>query len=424
MRVLAVSHMFPTLSEPELGIFVLEQIRALRSLGVETVVLAPTPWVPSFLKFARRGRKYTSIPPKATLNGIAVDYPRCLSLPRGWLRCLYGFFYYFGCYRLARRLARESKIDLIHAHCVLPDGFAAVLLGRKMNLPVVCTAHGSEIRLYPWCSRLTRWATKWALRRIGCVIAVSQDLRETIFSLVGPRQLALIHNGADPATFKPFPKGEARAKLDLPRDKRIILFVGNLFPVKGIEYLLEAVALLPRQDLLLCLVGEGDLKTAVASQARRLGIAQKCRLVGRRPHDEVPWWLSAAECLVLSSLSEGLPTILPEAMLCRVPIVATAVGGIPEIVSDGYTGLLVPVKDPAALARAVDALLMNDERVGAMVERAESRAKSDLTWEVNARKTLALYRGVMCAGSAGSAPENTHKKTNECERTEGTQVCV
>ena len=395
MRVLVLSHMFPTLSKPELGIFVFEQVRALRSLGVETVVLAPMPWVPSLLEFGRRGRKYTAIPPKATVNGIAVDYPRCLSFPGGRLRGIYGFFSYFGCYRLARRLARESKIDLIHAHCVLPDGFAAVLLGRKMNLPVVCTAYGSEIRLYPRRSRLTRWATKWALRRIGCVIAVSQDLRETIFSMVGTRQVEVIHNAADPATFTPLQKGEARAKLDLPRDKRIILFVGNLVPVKGIEYLLEAMALLPRQDFLLCLVGDGELKTALASQARRLGIAQKCRLVGRRPHAEVPWWLSAADCLVLSSLSEGLPTILAEAMLCRVPIVATAVGGIPEIVSDGSSGLLVPVKDPAALARGVDAVLMNDARVCTMVEHAESRAKSDLTWELNARKVLALYRDLV-----------------------------
>ena len=402
MRALILSHLFPTPSQPHGGIFVLEQIRAFRNLGVETVVLAPTPWVPSFLRFGPRERKYSAIPPKATLNGIAVEYPRCFALPRSWLRCLFGFFYYFGCYRLACRLARETKIDLIHAHCVLPDGFAAVLLGRKMNLPVVCTAHGSEIRLYPQRSGLTRWATQWALRRLGCLIAVSHDLKETIFSLVGPRQLEVIHNGADPAIFTPFQRDEARAKLDLPRDKRIILFVGNLTPVKGIEYLLEAIALLPRQDFLLCLVGDGELKKALASQARRLGIAQKCRLVGRRPHAEIPWWLSAADCLVLSSLNEGLPTILPEAMLCRVPIVATAVGGIPEIVSDGYTGLLVPVKDPLALARAVDALLMKDARVCAMIEHAESRAKSDLTWEVNARKTLALYRSV-CAGVASAS---------------------
>jgi glycosyltransferase involved in cell wall biosynthesis len=321
---------------------------------------------------------------------------------------LYGLFYYFGCYRLACRLARESKIDLIHAHCVTPDGFAAVLLGRKMNLPVVCTAYGSEIRIYPLHSRLSRWATKWALRRIGCAIAVSDDLKRTIFSLVGPRQLEVIPNGADPATFTPFQKEEARAKLDLPRDKKIVLFLGNLVPVKGIEYLLEAVALLPRQDVLLCLVGDGELKTALASQARRLGIAHKCRLVGRRPHAEVPWWLSAADCLVLSSLSEGLPLILPEAMLCRVPIAATAVGGIPEIVSDGYTGLLVPAKDPAALAKAVDALLTNDARVCAMVEHAESRAKSEFTWEVNARKTVALYRDVVCRRSTSFMTEKTH----------------
>jgi glycosyltransferase involved in cell wall biosynthesis len=392
MRVLVLSHMFPTPMAPYAGIFVLEQMRALRNLGVELVAIAPRPWIPAILKFVPRFSKFNVIPRRASVHGFSVYYPRVLELPGGRLFYLYGLFYYIGCFRLVRKLANEGKINLIHAHTIMPDGFAAVLLGRKFNLPVVCTIQGSDINDYPWRHRPTLWATKWALRIVDGLVAISHDLKNKVLLLSGTRQIEVIHNGADPNKFKSVPREEARVRLDLPVDKKIILFVGNLVPVKGVEFLLDAASQLPRSDILLCLVGDGKLKSALLGLANRLGIANICKFVGARPHDEIPWWLSAADCLVLSSLSEGLGTILTEAMLCRLPVIATSVGGIPDIVSPGYTGTLVPPKDPVALAKALDALLAGGARFSAMVEQAENRAKAELTWEFIARKMLSIYQ--------------------------------
>lgn len=392
-----LSSMFPSPAHQHAGIFVLEQIRALCELGVEVVVVAPTPWAPSILKLVPRWQKYASIPQRDTVQGFRVEYPRSLCFPGVQFFSLYGLFYYFGSCGLVRRLAREEKIDLIHAHAIMPDGFAGVLLGRRFLLPVVCTVHGGDVNKYPFWNRPTRWATQWALKRVERLISVSSCLKENISSLVGSRQVEVVYNGADPRKFKPRPRMEARATLNLPMDRKIILFVGSLVPDKGVEFLLGAVSRLEGSDALLYVVGDGELTSSLMSMADDLGVLKVCRFMGRRPYAEIPVWLSAADCLVLPSLTEGLPTILPEAMLCRVPIVATQVGGVPEIVRHGHNGLLVQPKDPIGLAEAIRSLLANDDGVSAMVERAEGTARVTLTWEANAQKTLGIYHQIVSA---------------------------
>jgi teichuronic acid biosynthesis glycosyltransferase TuaC len=392
LQVLVLSHMFPDPLEPYTGIFVLEQIRALRNLGVKIIVIAPKPWVPPLFGFLPRFQRHRVIPPRASVCEFKVEYPRVPQFPGGRFFCLYGLFFYLRCLGIVRKLAKQSKIDLIHAHAIMPDGFAAALLGRTLNIPVVCTIHGSDINDYPWQNRITFSATKWASRAVDGLVAVSHDLRDKVFSLIGARQLAVVHNGSDPEIFKPLPSKQARIQLGLPLNKKIVLFVGNLLPVKGIEFLLEAVSKLQRSDILLCLVGDGILKSSLLSLADRLGIAHVCKLIGARPYQEIPFWLCAADCLVLSSLSEGLGSVLTEAMLCRVPVIATAVGGIPDIVRHGYTGTLVPPKDPSALAKALDTLFDGDVRFSVMVDQAEIRAKAELTCESGARKILCVYR--------------------------------
>jgi glycosyltransferase involved in cell wall biosynthesis len=191
--------------------------------------------------------------------------------------------------------------------------------------------------------------------------------------------------------FKPLSKVEARAKLGLPLHTRIILFVGNLVEMKGVQFLLEAVASLQLENTKLVLVGDGELRDALLAHAERLGITPMCSFVGKRPHHEIACWLSAADCLVLPSTSEGLPTILPEAMLCRTPIVATTVGGIPEIIDNARNGLLVPPMDAHALTDALRSLLGDQENASRMATEAQSDARRSLTWEANARELCRIY---------------------------------
>jgi teichuronic acid biosynthesis glycosyltransferase TuaC len=391
LRILVLSPLFPIPGDPALGVFVLEQLKALRQIGVDAVVVKPIPWPPPMLRFLPRVQKHAVIPRTMNVEGFQVEYPRFPVLPGGRLFSAYGLLCYLCCRSTVRRFLTEHKVDLIHAHTVMPAGFAGVLLGREFNLPVVCTGHGSDISHYPRRSRASCLATKWSLRHTKQLVTVSRDLKRKVASLASVDNVEVVENGADDSLFTCISKREARTKVGLPFDKKMLLFVGNLVPVKGVDILLEAVSKLERMDTVLCVVGQGFLRQSLESLAARLGIAERCMFVGGRPHREIPSWLSAADCLVLSSLSEGFPTILPEAMMCRVPIVATAVGGIPEVVKHQQTGLLVAPGDADALAEAINAILEPGYFVPRMIEHAEHTAKSLLTWHANAIRMKEIY---------------------------------
>lgn len=395
MKVLILSHLFPNFRDPTSGIFVLEQLKTLRRLGVEATVIAPVPWAPRPLRFWARVRKYQGIPSRETLEGFEVERPAVPMFPGGRLFFLYGLFYYLRCRSLVRRFLSTGAFDLIHAHTIMPDGCAAALLRRTFRLPVVCTVHGSDINLYPLRNRATCWVTGWALRSIDQLITVSGALRDKASTWVDGNLIEVVHNGADPAAFRVSAKAEARRILNLPQGKRVILFVGYFVEAKGLNFLLEAIAYLRPADTLLYLVGDGQLRENLVSMAQNLGISDLCVFTGACNHNEVPLWLSAADCLVLSSVTEGLPTILVEAMMCGVPIVTTAVGGIPEILKNNDTGLLVPAGDPLALAQAVARILDGPDFARKMARRAQAEAHAHLTWEANAQKTEAIYRRVL-----------------------------
>lgn len=392
LRVLTLSHMFPTPETRTRGVFIIEQMKALRRLGMEMEAIAPTPWAPSIFKSLPNIRKYMCIPESASVEGIRVVYPRFLAFPGGRLLFLYGLFCYLTCRNLVKRQVEQRGIDLIHAHTIMPDGFAALLLGKEFNIPVVCTVHGSDISIYPHENRATLFATKWALRRTKHLIAVSDDLAKKVNRLIGSKGVKVIRNGANKELFHANEKSEARILLGLPDKSKIVLFIGNLLPVKGPEYLLQAISQITSCELLLYIVGDGVMRDNLRAQAEELGISARCVFAGSRPHEEIASWLSASDCLVLSSISEGFPTVVAEAMMCRVPVVATAVGGIPEVIKHRSTGLLVQPRDPASLGEAICCALRNDTGIRIMVDRAENTARAELTWEANAQKTIDVYQ--------------------------------
>jgi glycosyltransferase involved in cell wall biosynthesis len=392
-RVLVFSHMFPNAAVPIGGTFVWEQVKALRKLGVKVFLVSPTPWVvPVFGRFVASLRRFRVVPRQVDLEGCVVEYPKVLTFPtkRTYIE---SFLYYLGCRNLIRKLVKEHKIDIIHAHMMSPDGLAAIRIGREMKIPVVCTVHGSDIRIYPRRSRAMLWLTKWGLKYADHVIAVSAELRQQALS-IAPARVSVIRNGGDANNFRPQSKMDARLKLQLPREAKIILFVGHLRPVKGIEFLLHALAQLD-DDTRLWLVGEGESKDALWIKADELGVLHRCHFVGTQPHTQIPLWLSAADCLVLPSLSEGLPTILIESMFCKTPIVATKVGGVPEIVEDERTGLLVDNENPSQLADAIRRLLSDTDFAKCLADQGYAEAIGRLTWDANAELTVTVYKQVL-----------------------------
>jgi glycosyltransferase involved in cell wall biosynthesis len=171
-------------------------------------------------------------------------------------------------------------------------------------------------------------------------------------------RVRVVYDGIDSQLFHPGPRDAARARLakELDFQAPVVLFIGNLLPVKGLDVLIESFARPPLQgvDFTCLLIGQGPLRSRLEDQITRRGLQGRVKLLGPRPHDQLPDWYRAADLFVLPSYSEGVPVVLLEAIACGTPFVASRVGGIPEIAHLGASRL-VPAGDAAALAEAIGA---------------------------------------------------------------------
>ena len=310
----------------------------------------------------------------------AVDVPaRCLSRRSrdvGWAQAL-------------RRLVREQRIDVVHTHSPVPAVVARAALWRH-PVPFVHTEHNVWPRYHP----ATRALNALTLRRNAYVIAVSEAVAASL-PTSGPPVETIVH-GVDRDRFRNGAEHRraARQALGLPETACVIGTVGHLTPKKGHARLLEATAeLAPRHPALrTVIVGRGPLEQALRAQARALGIEEQVVFAGLRA--DVPDILPAFDVFVLPSLFEGLPISLLEAMAASIPVVATAVGGIPEVIRSGSDGVLVNGDDPSALVRAIGSLL-DDSAERARLGLA-GRARAEL-FDLSAAtaRTAAVYADVV-----------------------------
>lgn len=391
MNVLVVSHMYPHASDPRLGVFVEEEVKALSDL-CQLRVLAPIPWTPPLWR-ARRWGAHASPPRHEIRHGIEISRPAIIVFPRRILFSLLGFSYFVSLLAQVRDTDNSFGFDLIHAHTAYPDGFAAALLGRVLHRPVVVTLHGSDITVnlerYLW-----RRLSLWGLSRANRVIAVSQALRRKVVDKYGAEGsgVTVIPNGVDVSRFVPIPAVEARDALRLDTQRPIVLYVGAIKRSKGVDYLLRAARRLaetherrPRFFFL----GAGDHEREAKLLADELGLRESVVFVGNRPNTEIPLWMNACDVLVLPSLSEGFGVVLIEAMACGKPVIATRCGGPEEIVNPD-TGILVPPRDEVALSAALDDVLSRKRAFDP--QRIRQHAIDNYAYNRIAPRIMEVYR--------------------------------
>jgi teichuronic acid biosynthesis glycosyltransferase TuaC len=354
VRVLAITKIFPSSAEPLAAPFNRQQFAALRTMCALDV-MATIPWFPGAGLVARwsSAGRLARVPRTETIGGMTVTHPRTLFVPRlapGTWGPLYAA-------SIAPALARyRGRVDVVLGSWAYPDGFAAVLAAHALGVPCVIKLHGSDINLV---ARLPgpRRLTAWALPRAARVVAVSRALADEAIALgVRRERTAIVMNGVDSALFAPRDRAAARRDLELPAGP-LAVYVGNLKQEKGVLDLAHAWHQVARAlpSATLAVVGHGPLASAVAELTRPLG--SRVRLAGARPHDEVPRWMAAADVVVLPSHSEGTPNVVLEALASGRRVVATAVGGVPDLLASGALGALVSPRAPDALARAItDAL--------------------------------------------------------------------
>jgi len=284
------------------------------------------------------------------------------------------------------RLIRRENISLIHAH-----EFSAIVYGwivaRITGIPFVGTIHGKN---YYWEKARRRLAYRM-VSRAGRLVAVSEDLKQFVVEKVGipASRILMIYNGVKPDILVSDAEVDScRAELGLQAGDRVIGSVGSLYQVKGHRYLLDAMpAVLSRHpNTVLLLVGRGELEVSLKEQAKRLGIDRQVRFLGMR--QDVPRLLAAMEVFVLPSLSEGLSMAVLEAMASGKPVVATRVGGNPELLDYGKAGLLVRSEDAQDLAANLTKILDDGEMIRAMGRAGEDRVLRNFTMD----RMVAQYR--------------------------------
>ena len=381
LRVIAVTTFFPNSANPQRTVFVKNLLEAMRT-RCDVRVIAPVPYVPPFI--ARpRWRAQRAIPASEIIGGIDVYHPRFAVLPKlGWLS---GITYALSIFRQLRKLSCDRNGLIVHVHCAYPDAVGVAFAAWLLRLPYVVTAHGSDINVYAEQPVLA-FQIRWALRRSAGVVAVSRMLAEKIKRLIGTdetKKIVCIPCAAvAPTVFFVRPKSAVREALALESASRIVVFAGELRPVKGIEFLIAAWSELRKQQVVtdqdcLILVGDGPCKAALMEQIARAGGDRTIRFVGSIAQVELANWISAATLFCLPSGNEGTPNVIIEALASGIPVVASRVGGIPDLIQDGQNGLLVPPMDTPALAVALASALArtwDSEAIAASV--------ADRTWRV------------------------------------------
>lgn len=390
MQILAISHMFPSAHAPQHGIYICREAQYLRKHGIEFRFLVRRPWTPWPLHRVPRWRDYGPANPLTPPGQLAARAVACLRPPGFGFRRFEGRFLARALLPAARRWHAEQPFDLVLGVSMLPDAEAAVVVGAQLGLPVAALAVGSDVMVYPdrmpvlW-QRLCR-----TLERVDLPVAVSRSACRRLAETGRCRREPLcVYLSRDTADFSPAADKDAvRRQLGWPVDGIIAIYVGGLVPSKGMHELAAAAEplLTRRSRFRLVCVGDGPSRDELAQLAVRVGRPDAVTLAGRVAPERVPLFLQGSDFLVLPSYSEGMPQAVLEAMNCGLAVVATRVGGVPEAVLDGETGLLVEPRDVRQLHDAIERMIDDEPFRLAAGRRGEAWAREQFDPERNAQR--------------------------------------
>jgi teichuronic acid biosynthesis glycosyltransferase TuaC len=355
VKILLFSSLFPNAVQPLHGLFI-EQ-RLLKVLGTgraEARVVAPVPWFPIKAPAFGEYATFARVPARELRNGIHVWHPRYVRLPKVGMSSA-PLSMALGALAALRRIrATGFDFDVIDAHYYYPDGVAAAILGRWLRRPVTITARGTDINLIPG-HRLPRAQIRWAADRASANIAVCDALKDKMRGLgLEESKLRVFRNGVDLQRFHPLERSEARRQLGLGSGSWL-LSVGQLVDLKGHDIAIRALERLPGWSLVIA--GSGPLESQLKALVARLDLNARVRFAGGVPQAELPVYYSAADALVLASSREGWANVLLESMACGTPVIASAVGGSPEVVASAAAGVLMSERTSDGIVAAVGRLM-------------------------------------------------------------------
>jgi teichuronic acid biosynthesis glycosyltransferase TuaC len=397
-RVSAVTWLvphYPWADDEISGIFHRTQARALERLGIRVSVSAPVPWVPPLLPVLRtRWRLYADAPRGQRDGTIEIRRPRYLSLPGEPLwahpeRLLAG--------AALRDASIWRAVPLLHAHFAVPHGLAALEIHRRTGLPYVITVHGYDLNTWPDARPGGRRALVAALRGAAAIVAVSDALADRVKEISGCDAVSL-PLGVDVSGLAALrlSRSDARRRFGLPEDRVVALFLSRLAPHKGVREFVDAI-LDGDGDVLGVVAGDGDLAGYRADEGRASG---RLRYVGPQGRPGVVELLCAADMIVLPSRSEGLPTVLVEAGAIGTPVIASRVGGIPQLLG-ADRGTLLENPEVTAIREAIRSVVSQPAEAAVAARRLQAHVAENFDVDRNALRLVDLYAAAIRGGRAG-----------------------
>lgn len=399
MRVLIISHLYPSALSSTRGIFVQQEVHKLAEASIcEVTLLTPFPWSPGFLWWRGKWKQYGNLPTFEKELLFDRYYIKHLVFPRHFFKAFTGYTLYLSSRKMVEQLHLKQPFDLIHAHTLIPDGHAGMLLGNLLNIPVVCTVHGSDANHYPNKIWGYHKMARSVIRGLEKIVAVSLDLKNVVEKTGPPQsQVVVIPNSVDTNLFQPGLELGLREQLGIPAEATTLIFVGSVNRDKGIFELLEAFEILSRElaDLYLLVVGEGIHLARSKERVLQMQANQRVHFVGSVQHKQVADWMRAADIFVLPSYHEGMPCVIVEALSSGLPIVATDVGGIPEVVDDNKQGLLISPNNVGDLVKAIRSLCQDSAKRMSFANEARKKAKSQFSWDIHTKSLLRVYSSLV-----------------------------
>ena len=378
MKITVVTSYFPTSARPYGGNSAFQTLRLLKQ-HASIEVICPLEYYLNFpgLKPPRYERSDLAWEPPE-FQTTYVEYPAIPLVTRPFNGRV--------CTSILLPYVRLSRPDLILNYWLYPDGYAAVRVGRALGVPVVVGAIGSDLRRRndPFTKRLVRQTMLDADQ----VITVSGELRaQAIAQGIPAEKVTAILNGCDTAVFHPGDRAVARGEVGCDAESELVVYAGNLLASKGLGELMDAFLQLAksRPRLRLAIIGQGPFGDELTRRTAAGGMADRVTMPGRRDAAGIAQWMRAADVFCLPSYSEGCPNVVVEALACGRPVVASKVGGIPELVKE-TCGILTPARDTGALRGALETALTKQW------DSEDIARSSTRSWESVAAETLAVCR--------------------------------
>ncbi|MFN6945103.1 MAG: glycosyltransferase [Cytophagaceae bacterium] len=376
MKILVISQMFPCKRHPTSAIFFANLMKELAPKISELIIITPRPYIPRFLtKINRRWSKWYLDPMNSKENGMEIIRPYFISLRGLNYEGINGILMHLSLSNLLRKLIKTRKIDLILGYNAIPEGIAVVRLAKSFKLPCGFWAIGSDVNDFAKYNRINYYLLRKSIEESNIIFTESKDLENKIRQYSAkPLNVKTFYKGIDVSNFRELPpRSDLLKRLGLNAERRYILFVGRLIYDKGIYELADTFCRIAKKypDIDLMLIGEEIEKENLVTKFDKEGIINRVIFKGMIPYKEVAYHMKISELLVFPTWAEGLPNVVMEAMAVGLPVVATNVGGIPEVLEDGVTGLSVPVKNVEKLVEAIIRMIEDKDLRKACIKNAK-----------------------------------------------------